>query len=160
MLIDFTEGTVTALYLEYPKALVLRIADHPDYEGFISLGGDYKTPKLTPVKDDSFDAFRVYDLWVRTVHLDHTSTSTDIWLYSAYTDGEITDRCSYYMRLSREGANGWWCDTEAVNPQERSPHFGTQPFRLPLPSYDPNWTPTPEPAVERIPDWERLGGDD
>lgn len=158
MLIDLTEGFVTALPQERPRALVFRIADHPDFEGFVTIGSVTECHTLALISDDSFSEFFVYEFQVRREHLKE-SMPTSFWVYSAYTDGNQIDRCSAVMMLRREGANGWWL--EIRHPRTNSTYLTTDElaFRLPLEDFEPDLVWTDEP-VEREPDWAKLTEED
>jgi hypothetical protein len=157
MLIDFTERAVTPLPHEMPRSLVLRIADHPDHEGFIAVSLDYETPYLSPVEEETFYPFCVYELSVGRKHLD--GDQTPFWVYSARTDGEDFDRCHFLINLTHEGHNGWWVEIQ------RNPiGVGYTPveeavFRLPLLDFDPDFSPALE-VIEREADWAKLASDD
>lgn len=160
MLIDFTEGAIVALPHEEPRTLVLRIADHPDYEGFIAVGDGFSSLMLQPVEDESFEPFRVFELVVGRRHL--TGTETTFWIHTAQTDGTDLTRGSYSLTLQHEGGNGWWLEVQQDTTEwAHQSHFALlgAVFRVPLPDFDPAFERVPE-VVEREADWAKLSSDD
>lgn len=161
MLIDFTEGAVTAIPHEAPRSLVVRIADHPDYGGFIGAGDGSTVMPLQPVEDESFEPFQVFELIVARRHL--TGTETTFWIYSAQTDGTHLTRGGYSLTVQHEGSNGWWLEVQQDTTEwAHQSHFSLlgPTFRLPLPDFDPDFTGAAAEVVEREPDWAKLASDD
>ena len=157
---DFTEGAIAALPQQAPRSLVLRIADHPDYEGFIALSDGYSALSLQPVEDESFEPFRVFELVVGRRHL--TGTETTFWIHSAQTDGTDITRGSFSLTLQHEGGNGWWLEVQQdTTDWTYEAHFTRlgAVFRVPLPDFDPSFEREAE-VVEREADWAKLSSDD
>ena len=157
MLLDFTEGSVTALPHERPHALVIRVANNLEAEGYIEVGSDFESPPLTFIKEDSFAGFTVHELTVRSQHL--IEPATVFWVHSAYTDGTFVDRCSFFLVVIDEGANGWWVEIRRNPLGTGYLPTGEMAFRLPLVGFDPNFDPDAL-LVERPPDWARLTSDE
>lgn len=157
MLIDFTEEAVTAIPHEKPRSLVIRIADHPDYEGFIDVPGESETALLREVEDETFEHFNVHELWVRRDRLKGGSVS--FWIFSARTDGDHIDQCQFIVTVQHEGGNGWWVQIRR-QPTGLSVGFLAEAvFRLPLPDFDPDFEEPLEPVI-REPDWAKLASEE
>lgn len=152
MLLDFTEGNVIALPWDRPGALVVRLAKHPDYEGYIVTGPDYRFFDLTPVSDESFEDFEVCEFSFRRPHLQ----DSPVWVYTAYTDGTRIQPASYALEVRLEGENGWWLNV--------APSWSyTVPiltFRVPLLDFDPDGLDPGVVPPARTSDWVRLTDED
>lgn len=157
MLLDFTEGTATALYQERPRRLIIRIADHPSYEGFVAVGLQWEHPTCEVAEEVSFGDFMVCDYAIIARYV--ASRETPIHVQTAYTDGTTFGVASYHLVVTREGDNGWW-----IQVRRRATHQTYFPddnvFRLPLVDFDPAFTEDEVASAEvRAPDWERLAAD-
>ena len=150
MLLDFTEGTVVAEPWERPHALVVRLAVHPDYEGYIVTGPDYQFFPLLPVPEESFENFAVHEFSFRRQHLQ----DSPIWVYTAYTDGTRIQPASFALEVRQEGANGWWIN---IMPSW-SYTVPVLTFRLPLPDYEPDRQDPHVVPPARTSDWALLSG--
>lgn len=156
MLLDFTEGSVTAISHERPHSFVIRVASAQDLDGFIEVGPEFETPALQRITEDSIAGFVVYELIVRREHL--VGAATIFWIHSAYTDGTFTERCSFFLSLLDEGANGWWVEIRRNPLGTGYLPTGELAFRVPLLDFDPDFDPE-SLVIEREPDWVKLTSD-